>query len=441
MFEKILSDTKKLITSGIESGRYSQSTKQSWYFPDFELKYTYGFIESMPLKRQPVKALFWAHGTIHNICSDLKQTYAEDSKEHQFIKNNGAFLRDLITALLNNDTQACEGLKDAYIRKEEGSQLFYKSETPIRAIGIEEPTFTFSIEDAIKITLRQPTLDDIIEVFENNRGQFYFVTETDLPSIIAEVKMPIIDSSSVGELQKETSILHYILHLYGVGSITSDVTTYKSEDFGKFHNSKHGRAEKKGYFSYCITSERFSHFRAQYPALRKAIIECGWVDGDLNASQVAYERYRDALCESPYTFQQQVSLIVMGLESILTAKGGELSYSLRMRGAMLSKILWNESLSEYLKIAYAIRSDYAHGNIKRDKLTKKVLTIEKERSQFSGKLLNLLRASILLSLFSTYDKKRGHVEALQKIIDDIMLLDKNALKKLTDIFTRHQDMF
>ena len=116
---------------------------------------------------------------------------------------------------------------------------------------------------------------------------------------------------------------------------------------------------------------------------------------------LSYNFYCDALSET-IPSSKRIAYIIIGLESIYSTidDRDELSYKLRIRCAKIMSLIGYDSknVANIIKIAYSIRSSFAHGkNIKNidKKLTKYNI---KSVDEFETLLINYLRISIILEI-------------------------------------------
>lgn len=148
---------------------------------------------------------------------------------------------------------------------------------------------------------------------------------------------------------------------------------------------------------------------------------------------VALEYYNEALDISISQPNKIITTILMGLEALYTTKDCDLAYTLRMRITTLFNILGITDISilNIIKKGYDVRSDYAHGGIKRKQKWKKLLEI----GQFENDeeciryFLNILRISLLIALIlnnKTINNKKVDISYFQNLIDETMLGEQNA---------------
>lgn len=422
---------ENLIERGVKDKRYSQDSAQSVDFEQgYEFKLVNGTLDKLPTSMKLSKRLYWSIQTQKMVLEDLKAS-STSAELLDFINNNVALIMDLSAAFLESDVNRISSIKDIFLRKYSGGELRCSSLTGIRGVGLEIPSFSFGVDD-IQISFSQPSLEDLR--LAAAAGELFSASR--FPTLKSKITVPITNES-FARLRDETEILIWILSLFGVGTVAAETSDYEFEDSSIFHKSSTGREVQSTSISfyYCLTVKKLEVLQKAYPILRKSMIDAGFVDGKLNASQVAFERYRDGL---KYTStQKQVSSAVMGLEAIFTEKGPEVSYSLRMRIATLCRVLGKVDPRKVIKHAYDIRSDYAHGNTNTEKLEEKSLTIIPERGKFSGAVLDILRLSLLCVLCSEFDQPKGHVKKFQSALDDMMVMQSKDIlhfvKKYADI--------
>ncbi|MHA1185276.1 MAG: hypothetical protein ACTSXA_00205 [Candidatus Heimdallarchaeota archaeon] len=155
----------------------------------------------------------------------------------------------------------------------------------------------------------------------------------------------------------------------------------------------------------------------------------------LNFKSIAYLRYKEALFQYN-SFEEQIANAVMGLEAIFLRDEdkGELNFRLKLRVAKLFGLL---NIDQPLKIkkfigkAYGIRSKYVHGGLLSIKEYKKISDIFSSIIEFRDYILNLLRKSILLTIYLGFKKEKLH-----KLIDD-SLIDEIENRKFFEILSKN----
>lgn len=147
---------------------------------------------------------------------------------------------------------------------------------------------------------------------------------------------------------------------------------------------------------------------------------------------IAYKRYCDGLLQNG-VFERRVANAVMGLESLFL-KGGEtqeLSYRLRLRIAKIFVFMGYDSykVKDLVGDAYKVRSLFVHGAHLSYKEKRKLNSKYEDTKSFLLALLDYLRISILISIFSKKEK-----EEFLDLIDD-SLVDHDKDTQLTNLLT------
>jgi hypothetical protein len=122
---------------------------------------------------------------------------------------------------------------------------------------------------------------------------------------------------------------------------------------------------------------------------------------------IAYQRYCDGLF-TIMPLEQKIAAAIMGLEALYFGEGDmqELAYKLALRvSKVLSKLDMDaEETRNQMKIGYRIRSLHVHGSRPSGNDWRKVQRTSMSPEDFSTKLLDYLRISILHLICSRQDK-------------------------------------
>ena len=139
----------------------------------------------------------------------------------------------------------------------------------------------------------------------------------------------------------------------------------------------------------------------------------------------AYDRYRESLSDS-IPIEQRVANAIMGVEALLSDSQMELSFRLSCRSAKLLSLVGFDPLKvkRNLGMAYAIRSNYAHGGFIDQKERKKIETKFEPLDNFALNIVNYLLALFLISTQIQLSKKE-----LLQLLDD-SLVDQPASAQL-----------
>ncbi|MBD66505.1 MAG: hypothetical protein CME62_14935 [Halobacteriovoraceae bacterium] len=422
--EKLLDEFVDFIYKKVSDNTYKPVESKTVSFgSDYVFEFEKGFLKTEPNRITPVLYKHFSESHFVNAINDFKDTLKLD-EEIVFITENNSLFRDFAQEIFSKNSKGISKERDRIINKFNCGELFFRSKTAIEGVGIEVDSFYF-IFDKIKITFCRTELKDLQDYYSSRS----FITKYKFPAFYVEIEKPV--KLKEINLHRETDMFHWILALFGVGSVSSIETKYSSDDSSVYNRSTSGRPSQNIRFVYSLDEKKLKGLKHLYPLLRKSLIEAGFVKGKLNALQVAFERYRDGLHYD--SFQKQISSAVMGLEAIFTEKGAELSYRLTMRVSHLFKLLHQQDYSQLIKLAYNIRSDYAHGNVEIEKYEKKVIERYGKFEDFSWQILNILRTSIVVSLLLELDPQVGKVDTFQKSIDSSMLLiNTNLIDKIKE---------
>ncbi|MEH1903124.1 MAG: hypothetical protein V7L04_17360 [Nostoc sp.] len=158
---------------------------------------------------------------------------------------------------------------------------------------------------------------------------------------------------------------------------------------------------------------------------------------------IAYRHYCEALLSNT-SLEEKITKAVIGLESLILAENQEIAFRFCIRGAKILSLL-NYSAIEVkkkLKVAYSIRSTFAHGDdIELEKEVKK-LDNDYNSKDFLIEVLDYLR--VLIITIIVLSKQNEFIKVSKGVINfekkkllelvDNSLIDKEQEKHLEDIF-------
>ena len=423
-FDDLCARINLIVQSGVESGKYNKNEKLICEFDDeFELEFENGQVKKWPKKYIPVRKLMWTENNCHQVYKDVVAELGGNDYE-----GNTFILKELSEAVLTGNRSKKESLRDYIGRAERGDTLFAKAVTYLSGVGLDQDRFVFECGD-VKIELRQSNFEEFQSKASSYQEKFFQLRE-EFEGVRCQITVPIkkLDKSEEKTLEEEVRILKWVLSLMGTGSVCSTRSDFYREDFGFYHKSSSIEPRKIPRFYFCLQKAHLKFLEKFYKKIRQGVICAGFVDGELNPVQVAYERYRDALFYE--NSKKQISSAIMGLEALFSRRGPELSYSLRMRANILMKLIGKIDSREHLRWAYELRSEYAHGNVDSRRIKKKIIEISGDERSFSGEIVSLLRLSILGAVLLGFGNSPREAEIFQDELDDAMSLDHEAIKRL-----------
>lgn len=133
------------------------------------------------------------------------------------------------------------------------------------------------------------------------------------------------------------------------------------------------------------------------------------------AVSVAMDQLFETIHSRIWWREHRVASSVMGLEAILVRDNKELAFRVLAAGCAVARMLKRDvrQTERILKLAYEIRSTYAHGSrVSNDKWSKSLSNIGLTDGEFLVQLSSCLRDAILCKMtFGTGDLPKALVEA------------------------------
>ena len=266
--------------------------------------------------------------------------------------------------------------------------------------------------DTIQLSLRRPNEDDLKESREqlaayDIRGMF------DKPSAILEIKMNMAPSmlrneQIIGFSHIVTLIEKVLLSLklFNVIDVVLLNTIIKYESI--INVLGFGNAIGLGpslnvvpflTHSGMLKVEKYQSFESflNYIATSTSYNYREWRESNL----MACDMYAEAI-QGDIPNEKRITYVIIGIESLLSNSNLEIKYRLSLNVSKLMSLFIKEDGAEILaklKLAYDIRSDYAHGN--REKLKKDLSRIKErhgDENAFTKDLLGYLSKSIIIAL-------------------------------------------
>lgn len=255
------------------------------------------------------------------------------------------------------------------------------------------------------------------------------------PTVI--LKQNFINISQV-QLQQEIEKSIVLLRLFKVGSVDdisyrTDMDSFLSILIGSLHK---GSIQRPILF-YEINPADITRLK-KYWLTFKTIIPLNFYDfitPKNDSLVIAYIKYKDALALTAM-IENQIATTIAGIEALILENDAELQYRISLRVAKLMGLIGDDSSSvrNIMKIAYAIRSTFAHGSFfsenEKKKLEKKGVPIK----QIALKTMDYLRSLILIIILTKYSK-RQLIDGIEKSILDTKVeeLLKKDLMPIIDV--------
>lgn len=399
----------------------------------------------------------WTDSQIEKIINDIEDEKALKIKSAYFL------CRSIIIAILNKNRKQLKKLKLEYNKIQNNETLYNINKYYEIACTLLTKEFSLQITNpynqSINIEFQKVPFADIKKIMFSEEkynihcnlmflGLYLIISTKQEPTIkefqLESKKIKTMVDKYPNTLKTEIKICESILKLLALTSITYFFCEYKNE------GQKDGcsslalglKDEKNVIYTSTIDKKKKDLLRRDYKFLYNRIIEYNIFsyknNYEISPFYVAFEKYNEALNTSLNEIEKCITYIVMGYEAIYTAKGDDLSYSLRMRLATMLNIigLKREDVLDIIKTAYSIRCDYAHGGINREKETKKIKSFfDDDTSKCIEFLLNILRISLLVILILDYGKKiksDKNIIYFHKKLDTIMTGNTEIKNEIKD---------
>ncbi|WP_445628829.1 hypothetical protein [Nostoc sp. DSM 114167] len=253
------------------------------------------------------------------------------------------------------------------------------------------------------------------------------------------------------EIQFEVEKTIAILRLFRVCSVKyisydldSESIVWKRKIIGRFGNLKYLNFTNVNTLE--VTENDKDNFIIFFKKLANIIPTIFYNLGTENKEMIhlgiAYRHYCEALLSNTF-LEEKITKAVIGLESLILAENQEIAFRFCIRGAKILSLLNYSAIDvkKKLKVAYSIRSTFAHGDdIELEKEVKK-LDSHYNSKEFLIEILDYLRVLIItiivLSKQNEFIKVNKGVinfekKKLLEIVDN-SLIDKEQEKHLEDI--------
>jgi len=287
------------------------------------------------------------------------------------------------------------------------------------------------VEPSYGITLKQTKIEDL----EREFPIYGFVQPHFLPTPSAILKIEFLGRGA-NEIQRRVEQSIAILRLFKVGSVkwmryhmySDSITDLMAQ--GTLTSGRTEAALEK----YLVTEEDVPKLRKFWQAIGNIIppsfFELGTTKIDYLT--VAYNRYCDSLFQNGI-LERRIANAVMGLEALFLKSGEvqELIYRLNLRmGKILSLLGYDpHEVKKIVSDAYKVRNIFAHGGHLSYREKRKMESKYKDIKNFLRPLLEYLRTSIIVIMFSNREK-----DELIDLIDD-SFVDKKREEMLNSIIS------
>lgn len=378
-------------------------------------------------------------------------------------------IRDLVESILLNDKRELNALKTEFKKVINNESLLTYNEHTKFGYTLLTKNFEIIVNEndtPITISFQKPLKSDLLYMLKLDSKRFfrlgadimYFGLYVRFSTLLNEVEkkikfdnkeLPYNENVNYEVLSKENIICDIILQLLQPSTIQTYTDKTIKEGFRVDRKVIHSVPLKDIIYVGVIDNVKKKTLIKDYQFFRNKILEYGFINKKITPCFVAFEKYKEALNISFLEVEKAIYYIVSGLEAIYTSSDVDLKYAFKMRISTIAKILgYDDNVSNILKNAYDVRSDYAHGNAEKSEAN-----IKKLFKHFNGNkqdclmyMIELLRKSIVLVLLLDYGKTKNnqdstHIGFFHNNIDRIMLGDntvkasiKNKIKKFKNWF-------
>jgi hypothetical protein len=301
-----------------------------------------------------------------------------------------------------------------FLKDIDGEPLKYGARVELDGIIILPKSIDLRIGDTT-VLLRQTRVEDIEKEFPmyGFAMQPLFIA----PSAVLEIEFLGRESREI-QIKVEQSIA--VLRLFKVGSIIYTSYRMHSESItdvmasATLGSGGFPRALEKSLMGKEDAQRLKIFWQKMIKYLPTSFYDIG--ETKLDYIAIAYKRYCDGLLQNG-VFERRIANAVMGLESLFLKgdEAQELSYRLRLRIAKVLVIIGYDSykVKGLVGDAYRVRSLFVHGAHLSYKEKRKLNSKYGDTKTFLLSLLDYLRISILINIFSKKEK-----EEFLDLIDD-----------------------
>jgi hypothetical protein len=322
------------------------------------------------------------------------------------------FLLNATEVLLHDSTRPCaaaEGLIDQAVELVSGAPQLERMSINLSGLLVASPSIKFDAGTS-KIALRRPELAELQPVLSayESRLEGRELRQYTL-SAIATIDLPW---KSPQESRVELERLQSLLRIVNVASVRyvrvlEEIVSPLHEHMGTLETGPDEHSYERG----VIQEDDLPRIQALAAAtwFKLPVATFGPNEPEPTPLTTAFRRYNDALLRDGTLLERRFASAVMGLESLfLPAKqDGELSYRLRSSvGRVLGEIGYSgEQVAEEVAFCYGLRSAYVHGGHIGIKLSRKADEKHGGLKELLKRLLDYLRASIIVGLVVDLNKE------------------------------------
>lgn len=375
--------TDKGVTESGGHGEYI--TKPSWFRATIKLG------ESIKQSREYASAL-----------EHLTNVFGESNMLSQ---NIGYFIRKLIHQFLRDskfEEEDINQLITTFLKELHGEALKYGAEVKLQGIVLQPDR----IEPDSGIILRQTKIEDL----EKEQPTYSFMDQRFLSPPSAVLNIELL-GRGVGEIQRRIEQAMAILRLFKVGSVKYTSYRMYSESITDLMASGTltGSEREAALETSLVTQGEVQKLKKFWQTINHLTPQNFFGSGVTKTDYIpiAYERYSDALLQNSI-LERRIANAMMGLEAIFLKGGGnqELLYHLKVRISKLFGLLGYDphETKRIIGDAYRVRSLFVHGGYLSYKKKKKLEEKYKNVKNLLLSLLDYLRISIIVMIFSNKEK-------------------------------------
>lgn len=412
-------------------------------FKDYENTIFYGILFDAKSVTKETFIYYHADEFINKLYSEYKEKFEGENALYDYIKS-------IVNYYLKNkgDTKGLNAIVDLFLKSYNDEPLSLKIEVKLRGIGIATTplgtklnSVKFEFEnfnnngkktyqfDVISLSLRRPNPNDLKKSREQLMG--YDISKMfQNPSAILEINMDL--PPSVMKNEEMIGFTHIVtliekvlfsLKLFNVAEVMLLDTTIKYESLintlGFFNQIGLGPNLDIAPFIKYSGMLKESRYKCFNEFLNKLAISTSYNYKEWKESNpMAYDMYSEAIHGDILT-EKRITYAIIGLESLLSNSNTEVKYRLSMNTSKLISLFDQEDGAKILtklKLAYDIRSDYAHGN--KEKLSKdlsKIKEISTNQDAFVKDLLGYLSKSIIIILGISNEERDKFLASLETL--------------------------
>lgn len=319
------------------------------------------------------------------------------------------------------------------------SKMLNRKESQVESQGYE-----YRLELALKGLILQPALVEL-DTYMRLRKPTWKDFATEIPKRLHREREPFLIEDPTAFLYARTVLAEgddkalfafedeirkgvTVLRLFRVGAVEKMWGIRDVNSVTHFEPYWYTETTSLGTDKYLIANEDIDSLKKFWSNMKNVNLPFHEPDKEPNELSIAFERYHDSLPEG--VLEKRIFSAIIGLEALYLnpSEQQEMSYRLRMRvGKLLGLIGYNpDEIRRNLTDGYDIRSTYVHGGILKQKGRKKLEEKYGDLNEFSKRIVDYLRASIVVLL-----RRPKKTSLIEKI--DASFLDskkENEVKKL-----------